>query len=214
MKATTRVATIKAHHAFMNSFTNSPKGIWTPVITEEDAIEAREVDGLAIGDISVSMPRTMLASIFQGEWDRHVELWIGHLNRSDKLIPSPFRRDALSLLVWYGCWQRASKPVSSRSNMISPVFACCEGKSPGYGISRGRSHSVLFMSKHHHHPHEGHGEGNPPGTARGHLRHNWFFYVSGVFLFIALLAFVLTGSLAWRPPVATPPPAPAAGTAK
>jgi hypothetical protein len=74
MKTTTKVATMKAHHAFMNSFTSSPKGIWIPVITEEDAIEAREVEDLAVGDISVSMPRTMLASIYPSEWDRRAAL--------------------------------------------------------------------------------------------------------------------------------------------
>ncbi len=54
------------------------------------------------------------------------------------------------------------------------------------------------MGKHHHHPHEGHGSGNPPGTVHGHLRHNWFFYVSGIFLLIALLGFIFSGNLSWN----------------
>jgi hypothetical protein len=54
------------------------------------------------------------------------------------------------------------------------------------------------MGKHHHHPHEGHGAGNPPRSLRDHLHHHWFFYVSGIFLLIALLAFILSGNLAWQ----------------
>ena len=55
------------------------------------------------------------------------------------------------------------------------------------------------MSKHHHHPHEGHGSGNPAGTGRKHLRHNWFFYLAGLFILVALIAFVLSGNLLWQP---------------
>ena len=64
------------------------------------------------------------------------------------------------------------------------------------------------MSKHHHHPHEGHSSGNPPGTGR--QRHHAFFYVAGVCLVIALLCFIVWG--AFRGPVAatTPAAAPAA----
>jgi hypothetical protein len=54
------------------------------------------------------------------------------------------------------------------------------------------------MSKHHHHPDEGHSGGNAPRPVRDHLHHNRFFYVSGVFLFIALLIFVLSGNLRWQ----------------
>jgi hypothetical protein len=54
------------------------------------------------------------------------------------------------------------------------------------------------MSKHHHHPNEGHGEGSPPRSMRNHLHHNWFFYVSGIFILVALLAFVLSGNLSWQ----------------
>jgi len=58
------------------------------------------------------------------------------------------------------------------------------------------------MSKHHHHPHEGHGAGEP---ARRPLHHTWFFWVAGFFILLALISFVLSGNLAWRPS-ATPPP--------
>jgi hypothetical protein len=66
------------------------------------------------------------------------------------------------------------------------------------------------MSHHHHHPGEGHGPGNPPN--RGHLRHNWFFYVAGFFLLLALVSFVLSGNLAWRPAL-PPSPAPSSNAA-
>jgi hypothetical protein len=63
------------------------------------------------------------------------------------------------------------------------------------------------MSKHHHHPHEGHRSGNPPGSGRP--RHNWFFYVAGFFILIGLLCFIMLGTnFFWSPVVpATPPPA-------
>jgi len=70
------------------------------------------------------------------------------------------------------------------------------------------------MSKHHHHPNEGHGEGNPPGSIRGHLHHNWFFYVSGVFLLIALLAFIFSGNLSWQFSASAPHQQPLIGGAK
>jgi hypothetical protein len=70
------------------------------------------------------------------------------------------------------------------------------------------------MSKHHHHPDEGHGAGNPPRSARNHLRHNWFFYVSGIFLLIALLGFIVSGNLAWQFNAAPPPQKPLIGGAK
>jgi hypothetical protein len=54
------------------------------------------------------------------------------------------------------------------------------------------------MSKHHHHPDEGHGGGNPPNRVRDHLHHNWFFYVSGIFILLALLAFIFSGNLSWQ----------------
>jgi len=54
------------------------------------------------------------------------------------------------------------------------------------------------MSKHHHHPNEGHSEGEPPRAARDHLHHNWFFYVAGFFILVALIGFILAGSPAWQ----------------
>ena len=62
------------------------------------------------------------------------------------------------------------------------------------------------MSKHHHHPNEGHGDGGPPRPVRDHLHHNWFFYTAGVFLLLALLAFVFSGNLAWQFSAAPPQP--------
>jgi hypothetical protein len=60
------------------------------------------------------------------------------------------------------------------------------------------------MSKHHHHPHEGHHSGTP-GASRKPMHHDWRFYVAGLFLFLALLAFIFSGNLRWRP---APPPVP------
>jgi hypothetical protein len=65
------------------------------------------------------------------------------------------------------------------------------------------------MSKHHHHPHEGHSSGNAPGTGR--RGHGPFFYVAGVCILIALICFIIWGAFAG--PVATTranPPAAAA----
>jgi len=70
------------------------------------------------------------------------------------------------------------------------------------------------MSKHHHHPNEGHSAGNPPGSVRNHLHHNWFFYVSGIFILIALLAFIASGNLSWNFNTAAPQPKPLVGGAK
>jgi hypothetical protein len=70
------------------------------------------------------------------------------------------------------------------------------------------------MSKHHHHPHEGHGPGNPPNTHKGHLRHNWFFYVAGVMILFALLAFIFSGNLALQPTTSSPQPAASSGASK
>jgi uncharacterized integral membrane protein len=70
------------------------------------------------------------------------------------------------------------------------------------------------MSKHHHHPHEGHGAGNPPGTGRKHLRHTWFFYVAGFFLLLALLGFILSNNLSSVPGPVAPVNAAPSGAAK
>jgi hypothetical protein len=70
------------------------------------------------------------------------------------------------------------------------------------------------MSKHHHHPDEGHGSGNPPHSARNHLQHHWFFYVAGVFILVALIAFVLSGNLSWQFSAAPSTSTPLIGGAK
>ncbi len=70
------------------------------------------------------------------------------------------------------------------------------------------------MSKHHHHPNEGHSAGNPPGSSRNHFHRNWFFYVSGVFILIALLAFIASGNLSWNFNATAPQPKPLVGGAK
>jgi len=64
------------------------------------------------------------------------------------------------------------------------------------------------MSKHHHHPDEGHGDGNSPPSLRNHLHHNWFFYVSGIFILVALLGFILSGNLSWQFSALPPPQTP------
>jgi len=66
------------------------------------------------------------------------------------------------------------------------------------------------MSKHHHHPDEGHGSGDPPRSTLNHLHHNWFFYVSGIFILVALIAFVLSGNLNWQYSDSSPLPTSAA----
>jgi hypothetical protein len=65
------------------------------------------------------------------------------------------------------------------------------------------------MSKHHHHPNEGHGDGGPPKLDDQPLRHNWFFYVAGFFLIVALLGFIWEGTLGMRPVIPPPTTAPA-----
>ena len=70
------------------------------------------------------------------------------------------------------------------------------------------------MSKHHHHPHEGHSAGEAPGTGRKPLHHSPFFWVAGVFILVALLAFIFSGNLAWRPATSAPQPAAASDAAK
>lgn len=64
------------------------------------------------------------------------------------------------------------------------------------------------MSKHHHHPNEGHGDGVSTDSAKNHLHHNWFFYVAGFFILLALLGFIFSGNLAWQPTSPPTPPAP------
>lgn len=52
------------------------------------------------------------------------------------------------------------------------------------------------MSKHHHHPHEGHHAGKP---AQKPLHHDWRFYAAGAIIMIALVLYLLSGDLSWRP---------------
>jgi hypothetical protein len=70
------------------------------------------------------------------------------------------------------------------------------------------------MSKHHHHPNEGHGEGNPPRSTGNHIRHNWFFYVSGICILVALLAFIVSGNLSWQFSASAPAQKPLIGGSK
>jgi hypothetical protein len=63
------------------------------------------------------------------------------------------------------------------------------------------------MSKHHHHPHEGHSSGTSPAAKT--RSHGVFFYVAGVFILIALLCFIVNGATFFRSPAV---PAPAVAT--
>ena len=69
------------------------------------------------------------------------------------------------------------------------------------------------MSKHHHHPNEGHGDGDPPGSARKPLHHNWFFWVAGLFILVALISFILEGG-GLRPGAPPPQPTPSSSGGK
>jgi hypothetical protein len=62
------------------------------------------------------------------------------------------------------------------------------------------------VGKHHHHPHEGHRSGTSPGGNKP-MHHDWRFYAAGFFILLALLAFIFSGNLAWRP-AGAPSPAP------
>jgi hypothetical protein len=66
------------------------------------------------------------------------------------------------------------------------------------------------MSEHHHHKaHEGHQSGKPPGGGRMHR--GWFFWLSGIFLLLALLGFIFSGNLVFSPAPAPAPPGAAPG---
>jgi hypothetical protein len=69
------------------------------------------------------------------------------------------------------------------------------------------------MSKHHHHPHEGHSAGTPNASKRP-LHHTVFFYVAGLFLLVALLCFIFEGSFLGRPGIVSPQVSPAANVQK
>ena len=43
------------------------------------------------------------------------------------------------------------------------------------------------------------------------MHHDWRFYAAGFFILIALLAFIFSGNLAWRPAPAPIPASPTAG---
>jgi hypothetical protein len=67
------------------------------------------------------------------------------------------------------------------------------------------------MSKHHHHPHEGHHSGLP---SRKPLHHDWRFYAAGALIMIALLIYLLTEDLAFTPralPTSSAPPSAVGG---
>jgi hypothetical protein len=72
----------------------------------------------------------------------------------------------------------------------------------------------VLMSNHHHLPNEGTGDSDAPDSADRPLRHNWLFYVAGFFLMIALIGFILEGTVAWRPSPAVTPPITANGSQK
>jgi hypothetical protein len=62
------------------------------------------------------------------------------------------------------------------------------------------------MSRHHHHDNKSPREEHPSGRAPYKMHHDWRFYAAGFFLLLALLAFIFSGNLAWRPVAAPPPP--------
>jgi hypothetical protein len=72
----------------------------------------------------------------------------------------------------------------------------------------------LLMSKHHHHPHEGHRDGGSPESCRKPLHHSPFFWVAGFFILLALLGFIFSGNLAWQPSPLPTQAAPATGSTK
>ena len=62
------------------------------------------------------------------------------------------------------------------------------------------------MGKHHHKPHEGHSDGthvSRPADAPA-KKHSLFFYVAGLFILLGLIAFILSGNLAFFPRTASP----------
>jgi len=63
------------------------------------------------------------------------------------------------------------------------------------------------MSHHHHHPHEGHSDGNH--SKRKPIHHDWRFYAAGGLIFVALVIYLLSEDLSLRPGV---PAAPAANS--
>jgi hypothetical protein len=61
------------------------------------------------------------------------------------------------------------------------------------------------MGKHHHKPHEGHSDGtHTQHSAKEPVKHNWFFYLAGLAILIALVVYLLSGDLAFTPRVVAP----------
>ena len=62
------------------------------------------------------------------------------------------------------------------------------------------------MSEHHHHDHKGHHQNEgPQKSSYKPVHHDWRFYAAGLLIFVALLAYLLSGDLSWRPAVQTVP---------
>jgi len=57
------------------------------------------------------------------------------------------------------------------------------------------------MSRHHHH------DNTPSHQVPYKVHHDWRFYAAGFLILFALVVYLLTGDLAWRP-VPPPPPVP------
>jgi hypothetical protein len=70
------------------------------------------------------------------------------------------------------------------------------------------------MSKHHHHPHEGHHSGTPPTPGRRPWHHSPFFWVAGFFILLGLMCFIFVSSPSAQPKALPPPPAPSGDSAK
>ena len=60
------------------------------------------------------------------------------------------------------------------------------------------------MSKHHHHPHEGHHSGAPKAAKPMH--HDWRFYAAGLLILVALMAYLLSLDLSTSPKAPLPAP--------
>jgi hypothetical protein len=76
------------------------------------------------------------------------------------------------------------------------------------GLSEAVSTGLRMSEHHHHHPHEGHSAGRKP------LHHNWFFWVAGIFILLALIGFIVEGSGALRPSAPVEQPSAASGSGK
>jgi hypothetical protein len=63
------------------------------------------------------------------------------------------------------------------------------------------------MSKHHHHPHEGHGSGKP---GRKPIHHDWRYYAAAMLIMLALVLYLLSGDLSMQPTIMNTQAAPSA----